>query len=676
MTSSGKLSVLILLLLGLFVFRQAFGQAHSQVPSQRTASVQDLSDVATHTVSPDRDNAALRADAPVEPGTPYKFGKVLQSDLSPSESGTWEELPTGDQIWRLRLRSQEARSISLGFRPFSLPEDAQLYVYAPDGSTVHGPYDASDATNGQHRTPLVQSDEIVVELVVPADARSALNLRLDRIVHGFRSMLPSQQRSVTPKSQSCNVDVTCAPGWTWGEQIRSVGRITFEVDGSVGACTGALVNNTAGNERPFFLTAEHCVSSPDVAETMVFYWNYQNPTCRRPGSGESGRETRANPLDETSSGAVMRARYGNVHVDGEIGDKPDLTLVEIDDTLPAEYDLYLSGWDRSGSTTDQSVSIHHPAADGKRISVDRDPTVIRPWGLNGSQDTHLRIQNWDRGTTEQGSSGSPLFDVANERIVGVLSGGIPGEGCDQSNPDFYGRLSLGFENGDYRGNTLADWLDPVNTNRTTLGGRDLSPDSIPPSSPQEFRVEQASSSSTTLSWTAPGDDGTNGTAARYALRYQADGPITDFESFRDATPVRDLPQPKAPGTRQSVTVDLERDTTYYFAIVAFDDVFQRSGVVSLNRTIVPVSGLRLLPPAPNPTRTQATATVAVDEQQRVRVTLYDALGREVSVLLDDQLSPFRRRALRVDAASLSSGVYFLRAKGESSFQTQKIVVVQ
>ena len=60
------------------------------------------------------------------------------------------------------------------------------------------------------------------------------------------------------------------------------------------------------------------------------------------------------------------------------------------------------------------------------------------------------------------------------------------------------------------------------------------------------------SSSVTLTWTAPGDDGSTGTATSYEIRY-AKSPIT-AASWVLATPVTGVPTPQAAGTAQSVVV--------------------------------------------------------------------------------------------------------------------------
>lgn len=47
---------------------------------------------------------------------------------------------------------------------------------------------------------------------------------------------------------------------------------------------------------------------------------------------------------------------------------------------------------------------------------------------------------WGNGATIGGSSGSPLIDVATQKVVGVLTGGYTN--ChDRTQSDYYGRLS-------------------------------------------------------------------------------------------------------------------------------------------------------------------------------------------------------------------------------------------
>jgi hypothetical protein len=83
-------------------------------------------------------------------------------------------------------------------------------------------------------------------------------------------------------------------------------------------------------------------------------------------------------------------------------------------------------------------------------------------------------------------------------------------------------------------------------------------------------------------WTAPGDDGSVGTASSYEMRMST-SPI-DGSNFGSAIPVAGLPSPLNSGSRQRVVVrGLTRGTTYYFALKSTDDVGNTSGLSNVVR---------------------------------------------------------------------------------------------
>jgi hypothetical protein len=78
---------------------------------------------------------------------------------------------------------------------------------------------------------------------------------------------------------------------------------------------------------------------------------------------------------------------------------------------------------------------------------------------------------------------------------------------------------------------------------------------------------------------------------------------------------------------------------------------------------------------PNPVQSQTTIEYELKEATDVRVSLYDALGREVAVLVDEQKSAGRFEA-NVDAGDLSSGVYFYRMEAGDFTATKKMTIVR
>ncbi|MFT5516290.1 MAG: hypothetical protein ACI80V_002422 [Rhodothermales bacterium] len=77
---------------------------------------------------------------------------------------------------------------------------------------------------------------------------------------------------------------------------------------------------------------------------------------------------------------------------------------------------------------------------------------------------------------------------------------------------------------------------------------------------------------------------------------------------------------------------------------------------------------------PNPMSTQATLEVALDAPSRVRIDLYDLLGRHVSTLAD-RLFEAGNHTLPVDASILPSGPFYYRAStGLGGLTTGSLVV--
>ena len=80
-------------------------------------------------------------------------------------------------------------------------------------------------------------------------------------------------------------------------------------------------------------------------------------------------------------------------------------------------------------------------------------------------------------------------------------------------------------------------------------------------------------------------------------------------------------------------------------------------------------------PAPNPTAGTSTLRVRLGAAQTVRVSVLDALGREVAVLHDGAM-PAGETPLSVTTRGLAPGVYVVRMAGAGSVATQRLVVAR
>ncbi|MCP5151631.1 MAG: proprotein convertase P-domain-containing protein [Chromatiales bacterium] len=382
---------------------------------------------------------------------PVRVALPQPVDITPARDGVWTEV-AGGRLWRLRFRSSGATDLSFGLDRFAIPAGAELYFVSHSERLPYyqGPYTSADVRpHGQLWSPVVPGGDASLELWVPGGAKGALDLHLGQVSLGFSDAF-RLDGGPGFKLGSCNVDVVCAAGDGWRDQIRSVARY---VVGSGIQCTGQMVMDAHGSFRPLFLTAAHCEITPSNAATVVTYWNYESPTCGAQSGGT---------LDQSVSGATHLAGREDV----------DFTLIELDSRPPDAFGVHWSGWDRSGAIPTGGVAIHHPAGDEKSISFDTDPLTIVPNCTIGSgpSDTHWRVGNWETGTTEGGSSGGGLWDPVSKLLVGFLSGGAAA--CGNQESDCFGRLASAWTGGAGDDERLAPHLDPLGLAPNTVAGDD------------------------------------------------------------------------------------------------------------------------------------------------------------------------------------------------------------
>ena len=88
----------------------------------------------------------------------------------------------------------------------------------------------------------------------------------------------------------------------------------------------------------------------------------------------------------------------------------------------------------------------------------------------------------------------------------------------------------------------------------------------------------------------------------------------------------------------------------------------------------------LMPNYPNPFRRATTIEYTLEERQKVRLAIYDVLGRRVQVLADGpKRAGFHRLQWQGegrDGRPVASGVYFARLVAGSTTQTERLVVVR
>lgn len=103
-------------------------------------------------------------------------------------------------------------------------------------------------------------------------------------------------------------------------------------------------------------------------------------------------------------------------------------------------------------------------------------------------------------------------------------------------------------------------------------------ESFPPSNVVDLAARAVSTNQFELTWTAPGDDYTSGTADHYDIRYSR-RLIVDEADWNNATPAGSLPPPKPFGELEKVTVEVPMlNEGFVFAIKTADELGNWSGL--------------------------------------------------------------------------------------------------
>lgn len=105
-------------------------------------------------------------------------------------------------------------------------------------------------------------------------------------------------------------------------------------------------------------------------------------------------------------------------------------------------------------------------------------------------------------------------------------------------------------------------------------------DTVPPAAVTDLRAIDSTATSVTLAWTAPGDNFWDGQADHFEIRY--DTAPFDEDNFDSAELAANLPEPAPSGELQQFTITgLQKNKTYYFALRAYDEANNKSGLSNL-----------------------------------------------------------------------------------------------
>jgi lysyl endopeptidase len=368
-------------------------------------------------------------------GVQAKRGLALQIGIArdvpnvlvDTKSVPQERTADGGYAQRFEVRSTGALATRVGF-----------YLQSTQRADIQGLVLRFGGANGQvfevsgkdlmlheiNWSPVVDGDLVNVEISAdqPLDA---LSMRVAQLSHLDLDPGASQNEILAKigESDSCERDIVCrtSPPANFRAAADAVARMVYTSGGGSFLCTGTLLNNSNSPRRHMFWSANHCISSQTVANTLQTFWFYEATTC--------GGLTASSRRRTLTGGAFLRHNNAS----------RDSLLLELK-TAPPAGAVY-AGWTSAAITSTGTAieGIHHPAGDVKMYSLG---SVTQ---LNGSIDglgPFYRVR-WTTGVTEGGSSGSGLF-TRNSSGAYQLRGGLYGgfSFCTApSDPDYYSRFA-------------------------------------------------------------------------------------------------------------------------------------------------------------------------------------------------------------------------------------------
>lgn len=355
-------------------------------------------------------------------------------DFSGTDQNALQQTPDGGWVWTAAVQSDQAVALRVHFTDMVLPKGAELYIYNHEGEAF-GPYQPVEADFWSNT---VTGSLAYVQLRFNADITleeiHSTRFGIGDVGHlGYKFLLPFLQKDPSLPEEislteafcsynaSCIVDASCYSTGDWAainDAKKAIAYMQWIKMPYIYMCSGGLLSDTVSTSQiPYFLTANHCISSQKDATNLECYWQYWTSSC---GSACY------NPV-----GVVPRTLGATLLKSGTTG---DYTLMQLSQTPPAGS--VMLGWNNtviSSTSNFQLYRISHPSgapAAYSRHSVDPSSIQCTGWPRGGWIYSRDVI-----GSTEGGSSGSPVCNV-NGQVVGQLSGGCGynvNDVCDAEN---------------------------------------------------------------------------------------------------------------------------------------------------------------------------------------------------------------------------------------------------
>lgn len=414
-----------------------------------------------------KEKKSAETDVDSRPGMPRKigFGREVPQLRSITDVATrlmWQNTLQDGKIAAISITSPQAIGIRVGILVRRLPAEATFRFYSQKAEiayeiagkeimeTIQRNLDAGDSSDAAQTywSPYVEGEEVTLEVELPSGiSPDTLEIAIPGVSHFFFDALllatPGKNVSKIGQAASCEIDVSCHSEWS--PESKSTAKMIFVESGNSFLCSGTLLNDTASSGTPYFISANHCISTQTVASSLETFWFYHSSACN---NGTLNTE-----FQILTGGATLL--YGNPAT--------DTSFMQLS-KLPPAGAIY-AGWSSDAPDLQALVvSIHHPRGDLQKISFGRLQSFQDCTDINPVTDTYqctfsnkangkFLDVSYTSGITEGGSSGAGLFKTVGNvhYLIGQLRGG--NLSCSESGTDEYGRFDVAYND------ALYQWLN-------------------------------------------------------------------------------------------------------------------------------------------------------------------------------------------------------------------------
>ena len=338
---------------------------------------------------------------------------LLSGSPRRAAGGLLQATSDGGFVWAMAIASQGAGALRLHIQNLDLPPDADLFFFSPDG-LAFGPYTRrGPGGDGEFWTHTVFGSQGVI-LVRHYGPDGAADLKrtsfsVSEVGHVSPKFAPAAGATVETFCSfnvECIENASCHNG-TPAEAAKSAVALMQWISGAyIYTCTGGLLNDTVSSSQiPYFLTANHCLSSNRIAKNLETYFQF-SISCN---SYDCPQQTYPGGIQRLGASVVATGNAG------------DFTLLQLSQAPPAGS-VFL-GWN--------NTPIHAAPSSTKLYRISHPNWAPQAYSDQHVDATAPTCTGWPRGEriysrtdaagTEGGSSGSPVVNSSGQ-VVGQLSG--------------------------------------------------------------------------------------------------------------------------------------------------------------------------------------------------------------------------------------------------------------